>query len=100
MVFGHSYFLTTSVSLSDKQTKQRTATTHMFPLVLTEMFVYKQEANRAHVCKWSSKSALFLNPSVNFSAHYIQMKYWRLKSRETFRINLKVWSFHCVLTER
>lgn len=63
MVFCHTYFLATSVSLSDKQSKQRIATTRMFPLlVLTKMFVYKQKANKAHVRKWSSKSAIFLNP--------------------------------------
>lgn len=69
MVFCHTYSLATSVSLTDKQRKQRIAIARMFPcLVLTKMFVDKQEANRAHVRKWSSKCALFLNPSVNFSA--------------------------------
>lgn len=69
MVFCNTYSLATSVSLTDKQRKQRIATTRMFPLlVLTKMFVYKQEANRAHVYKWSNKSALFQNLPVNFSA--------------------------------
>lgn len=74
MVFCHTYLLATSVSLTDKQNKQnyhhtktnRITTIRMSSLlVLKEMFVYKQEASTNGV---SSKSAIFLNPSVNFSA--------------------------------
>ena len=65
MVFCHTYLLARSVSLTDKQNKQNYHHTYVFSVGVERDVCVQQEANTNGV---SSKSAIFLNPSVNFSA--------------------------------
>lgn len=83
LVFCHTYLFVTSVLLTDKQNKQRIATTHVSSAGV-DSNVCIQRGGQQSPCMQvgSGKSAIYLNSSVNFSSPLIHTKYWGLKKRK------------------